>query len=481
MAWVGRGARKAVASDLVQVEVEVSQTQCHLCQQKLGTAKLVRSHLQNWSSSSQQPWKSFNCLLLTVGTADNLPGWETAWLFAKDNSECKRQKIETKATGLGSPWCQSAAIWLCWVDFEANWRVEANLKPLFSSFQHIHNCLKSYLDLLHAIPFSSTSPCSLWELEGQSFNVVAIPPRSIHCQAVGDLNLVCNRPSNILSTHRSNSFCTLHTPIAQLVVVKETLIKSCSSRAQCKMCETRWMENGPSLPVTLWVVSTNIVHTHLLNPACPKRLRGVRSTFLFVFSLLCCHGNVVAWPGRSPAQEAERFIFCNTAIVVWASGAGRHKDWSRDEGGGVHCHWYCGNPRYLQLVSAHCLLFPTAFVLDTHHSPLIASPQCRRDLFWAKTVAWWEKPVWASACKYVRNRLVGKPPSGQTGPNRSQRAASTPCPVCVLRQNAQLSDSDTCRNKVVTRVQLFGHFCQIGGRLNFGTRHNVLTFRAVIF
>ena len=73
----------------------------------------------------------------------------------------------------------------------------------------------------------------------------------------------------------------------------------------------------------------------------------------------------------------------------------------------------------------------------------------------------------------MRNRLVGKPPSGQTGPNRSQIAAPTPCPVCVPRQNAQLSDSDTCRNKVVTRVQLFGHFCQIGGRLNFGTRHNV--------
>jgi len=47
-----------------------------------------------------------------------------------------------------------------------------------------------------------------------------------------------------------------------------------------------------------------------------------------------------------------------------------------------------GNPRYLQLVSAHCLLFPTAFVLETHQSPLIADPQCRRDLLWAKTVAW---------------------------------------------------------------------------------------------
>ena len=160
-------------------------------------------------------------------------------------------------------------------------------------------------------------------------------------------------------------------------------------------------------------------------------------------------------------------------------GAGRHKDWSWDVGGGVR--WYCGNPRYLQLVSAHCLLFPTAFVLDTHQAPLISNPQCRRDLLWAKTVAWREKPVWASACKYVRNRLVGKPPSGQTGPNQSQIAAPTPCPGCVLRQNAQLSDSDTCRNKVVTRVQLFGHFCQIGGRPNFGTRHNVLTFKAVIF
>ena len=97
MAGVGRGARKAVGSDLVQVEVEVSQTQCHLCQQKLATAKLVRSHLQNWSSSSQQPWKSFNCLLLTVGTADNLPGWETA----KDNLESKRQKNRNKSHRFG--------------------------------------------------------------------------------------------------------------------------------------------------------------------------------------------------------------------------------------------------------------------------------------------------------------------------------------------------------------------------------------------
>ena len=289
MAGVGRGARKAVGSDLVQVEVEVSQTQCHLCQQKLATAKLVRSHLQNWSSSSQQPWKSFNCLLLTVGTADNLPGWETA----KDNLESKRQKIETKATGLGSSWCQSPSIWLCWLDFDANWRVEANLKPLFSSFQHIRNCLKFYLDLLHAIPFSSTSPCSLWELEGQSFNVVAIPPRSIYCQAVGDLNLVCNRPSNILSTHRGNSFCTLHTPIAQLVLVKETLIKSCT--AQCKMCE--WKLNGKWLVSPSCLMSTKIVHTHLLNPACPKRLRGVRSTFLFVF--LCRVVMAMSWRGQA--------------------------------------------------------------------------------------------------------------------------------------------------------------------------------------
>ena len=30
----------------------------------------------------------------------------------------------------------------------------------------------------------------------------------------------------------------------------------------------------------------------------------------------------------------------------------------------------------------------TAFVLETHQSPLIANPQCRRDLLWAKTVAW---------------------------------------------------------------------------------------------
>ena len=156
MAGVGRGARKAVGSDLVQVEVEVSQTQCHLCQQKLATAKLVRSHLQNWSSSSQQPWKSFNCLLLTVGTADNLPGWETA----KDNLESKRQKNRNKSHRFGKL-LMSVTFHLTLLDFEANWRVEANLKPLFSSFQHIRNCLKSYLDLLHAIPFSSTSPCLL--------------------------------------------------------------------------------------------------------------------------------------------------------------------------------------------------------------------------------------------------------------------------------------------------------------------------------
>lgn len=260
MAGVGRGARKAVGSDLVQVEVEVSQTQCHLCQQKLATAKLVRSHLQNWSSSSQQPWKSFNCLLLTVGTADNLPGWETAWLFAKDNLESKRQN-NRKRPQVREALDVSHLPFDCWLDFEANWRVEANLKPLFSSFQHIRNCLKFYLDLLHAIPFSSTSPCSLWELEGQSFNVVAIPPRSIYCQAVADLNLVCNRPSNILSTHRSNSFCTLHMPIAQLVLGKETLIKSC--RAQCKMCETKWMENGSSLPVPTLFSSHSFIESCL--------------------------------------------------------------------------------------------------------------------------------------------------------------------------------------------------------------------------
>ena len=132
MAGVGRGARKAVASDLVQVEVEVSQTQCHLCQQKLATAKLVRSHLQNWSSSSQQPWKSFNCLLLTVGTADNLPGWETVRLFAKDNLESKRQKIETKATGSGSPWCQSPSIWFCWVDLKQTWSHFSRVSSTFA-------------------------------------------------------------------------------------------------------------------------------------------------------------------------------------------------------------------------------------------------------------------------------------------------------------------------------------------------------------
>ena len=45
-------------------------------------------------------------------------------------------------------------------------------------------------------------------------------------------------------------------------------------------------------------MSTNIVHTHLLNPACPERLRGVRSTFLFVFFRA-----VLSWQCRGVARH----------------------------------------------------------------------------------------------------------------------------------------------------------------------------------